>query len=107
MTIPLISIKNLVVTIADKKLVNEVDFSIHQYDRIILVGENGSGKSTLLKIIKGITEPEKGVIWKKPNIRIEYLENRNTKNLIISNKYHGSKIFLSYYYKNIRLIDNF
>ena len=49
MTIPLISIKNLVVTIADKKLVHEVDFSIHQYDRIILVGENGSGKSTLLK----------------------------------------------------------
>jgi len=41
------------------------------------------------------------------NIKIEYLENRNTKNLNISNKYQGSKIFLSYYYKNIRLIDNF
>jgi len=41
------------------------------------------------------------------NIKIEYLENRNTKNLTISNKYKGSKIFLSYYYKSIRLIDNF
>ena len=41
------------------------------------------------------------------NIKIEYLENRNIKNLTISNKYKGSKIFLSYYYKNIRLIDNF
>ena len=41
------------------------------------------------------------------NIKIEYLENRNTKNLTISNKYQGSKIFLSFYYKNIRLIDNF
>ena len=41
------------------------------------------------------------------NIKIEYLQNRNTKNLTISNKYKGSKIFLSYYYKNIRLIDNF
>ena len=41
------------------------------------------------------------------NIKIEYLENRNTTNLTISNKYKGSKIFLSYYYKNIRLIDNF
>ena len=41
------------------------------------------------------------------NIKIEYLENRNTKNLSISNKYQGSKIFLSYYYKNTRLIDNF
>ncbi len=41
------------------------------------------------------------------NIKIEYLENRSTKNLTISNKHKGSKIFLSYYYKNIRLIDNF
>ena len=41
------------------------------------------------------------------NIKIEYLENRNKKNLTISNKYGGSKVFLSYYYKNIRLIDNF
>jgi len=40
-------------------------------------------------------------------IKIDYLENRNTKNLKISNKYKGSKIFLSYYFKNIRLIDNF
>ena len=40
-------------------------------------------------------------------IKIEYLENRNTKNLKISNKYQKSKIFLSYYYKGIRLIDNF
>jgi pantoate--beta-alanine ligase len=40
-------------------------------------------------------------------IKIEYLENRNIKNLQISNKYLGSKIFLSYYFKDIRLIDNF
>ena len=41
------------------------------------------------------------------NIKIEYLENRNIKNLAISNKYQQSKIFISYYYKGIRLIDNF
>jgi len=41
------------------------------------------------------------------NIKIEYLENRNIKDLSISNEYHGSKIFLAYYYKNVRLIDNF
>ena len=41
------------------------------------------------------------------NIKIEYLENRNTKNLTISNKYKGSNVFISYYYKKIRLIDNF
>ena len=41
------------------------------------------------------------------NIKIEYLENRKTNNLSISNEYIGSKIFLAYYYKGIRLIDNF
>jgi len=41
------------------------------------------------------------------NIKIEYLENRNIKNLSISNNYIGSRIFLSYYFKGIRLIDNF
>ena len=40
-------------------------------------------------------------------IKIEYLENRNLKDLKISSKYLGSKIFLSYYFKGIRLIDNF
>ena len=39
-------------------------------------------------------------------IKIEYLENRNQKNLAISNNYQGSKIFISYYYKGVRLIDN-
>jgi pantoate--beta-alanine ligase len=41
------------------------------------------------------------------SIKIEYLENRNIKDLSMSNKYNGSKIFLAYYYKGVRLIDNF
>ena len=41
------------------------------------------------------------------NIKVEYLENRKTNNLSISKEYNGSKIFLAYYYKGIRLIDNF
>ena len=41
------------------------------------------------------------------NIKIEYLELRNEKNLQLSNKSFQSKIFVSYYFKNIRLIDNF
>tara|TARA_B100001057_G_scaffold414053_1_gene430931 strand:- start:609 stop:1424 length:816 start_codon:yes stop_codon:yes gene_type:complete len=41
------------------------------------------------------------------SIKIEYLENRNINDLSMSNKYNGSKIFLAYYYKGVRLIDNF
>jgi len=41
------------------------------------------------------------------DIKIEYLENRDINDLSISNEYHKSKIFLAYYYKDVRLIDNF
>ena len=41
------------------------------------------------------------------NIKIEYLELRNKKNLQLSNTINNSKIFIGYYLKNIRLIDNF
>ena len=57
-------------------------------------------------INKFLTE-EKRNIQKKFNVKIEYLELRNEKNLLLSNKSSQSKIFVSYYFKNIRFIDNF
>ena len=41
------------------------------------------------------------------DIKIEYLENRSIKNLSKSNKNKGSRIFLAYYFNDIRLIANF
>ena len=46
-------------------------------------------------------------INKLQNVKIEYLELRNIKNLKISNKLKNSKIFVSFYINNVRLIDNF
>ena len=59
------------------------------------------------KNIKKFLWQSKKDIEKLFQIKIEYLENRNVKNLKISNRHLGSKIFLSYYFKDIRLIDNF
>jgi pantoate--beta-alanine ligase len=76
--------------------------------------ENISKKFLNLKIkikktenINKFLQESKKKIEKLYNIKIEYLQNRNIKNLTISNKYNGSKIFLSFYFKGIRLIDNF
>jgi pantoate--beta-alanine ligase len=46
-------------------------------------------------------------IQKDFKINIEYLELRNVKNLLITKKTSKSKIFISYYIGDIRLIDNF
>jgi len=44
---------------------------------------------------------------KKFDIKIDYLELRNTKNLKLTNKIKATKIFIAYYINNVRLIDNF
>ena len=64
-------------------------------------------KIKYIRNINSFLQKSKNDLEKFFNIKIQYLENRNTKNLTISNKHRGSKLFFSYYYKNIRLIDNF
>jgi pantoate--beta-alanine ligase len=59
------------------------------------------------KQIHKFLQTSKKELEKLFKIKIEYLENRSNKNLVLSNNYLRSRIFLSYYYKGIRLIDNF
>ena len=82
-------------------------------DDLVIAGKLSEEFSLLKRKIKNkkninkfLTE-EKRNIQKIFNVKIEYLELRNEKNLLLSNKSSQSKIFVSYYFKNIRFIDNF
>lgn len=55
-----------------KCILDDVSFTIHEQDKIALIGINGTGKSTLLKVLAGITDYQ-GNIIKKKDIRISYL----------------------------------
>lgn len=55
-----------------KCIAKDISFSIHERDKIGLIGLNGTRKSTLLKILAG-QEDYKGEIIKKKDIRINYL----------------------------------
>jgi len=39
---------------------NGITFSLHDGDRLGLIGHNGAGKTTLLKVLAGVYEPDRG-----------------------------------------------
>ena len=69
----LLTMEGITKAYTDKVLLEQVDFSIHQGDKIGIVGVNGTGKSTLLKLIAGIETAEAGAISKGNNLRLRYL----------------------------------
>ena len=81
-----------------------------ELNNVELISKNFLNLKIKIKNIKNINKflkNSKHNLERIFKIKIEYLENRNLENLGISNDYRGSKIFLSYYFKGIRLIDNF
>lgn len=46
----------------DKRVINNLSFSITRGEKFLVVGKNGVGKSTLLKLIVGELKPDKGQI---------------------------------------------
>ena len=58
----------------ERKILDNVSFSITDTDKIGVVGVNGTGKSTMLKLILGIEKPISGKIIKSGGMRINYLE---------------------------------
>lgn len=57
----------------EKPLLEDINLSIDDTDKIGLIGVNGSGKSTLLKIIAGAMEQEGGEITASRQLRPAYL----------------------------------
>jgi ATP-binding cassette subfamily F protein uup len=56
-----------------KPLMNEVNFSLEEGERVCLVGRNGEGKSTLMRILVGTATPDAGDLHFAPHTRVAYL----------------------------------
>jgi len=59
---PLIELKHVCFAYDEVPILEDINLTIHQGERIALIGENGAGKSTLAKLLCGIERPQKGNI---------------------------------------------
>jgi ATP-binding cassette subfamily F protein 3 len=57
---------------AEKRVLNNVRFTIERGDRVALVGVNGAGKSTLIKLMTGVETPTSGTVRPGHNVVSEY-----------------------------------
>lgn len=62
----MLNITNVYVQYGDRILLNRINLTISERDKVGLVGRNGAGKSTLLKIIAGEMSPHEGKVV-RPN----------------------------------------
>ena len=59
------------------------------------------------KDLKNLILMKKDELKKNYDIKIDYLELRNIKNLKLTDKIKNAKIFIAYYINKVRLIDNY
>ncbi|WP_312091371.1 ATP-binding cassette domain-containing protein, partial [Aminipila sp.] len=69
----LLNAANISKSYTEKPLLTDLSFSIHEGDKIGLIGVNGTGKSTLLRIAAGMEEPDQGDVIKTKGVRIGFL----------------------------------
>ena len=86
--IPL-KVNNVTFGYSEKKIINNLSFTLAANERFLIVGENGVGKSTLLKLIVGQNKPSDGTIWFGNKTDIAYyaqeLEILDPKKTILQN----------------------
>lgn len=58
---------------SEKLLLDHVNLTISDGDRIGVVGRNGAGKSTLLRLLAGREEPDKGEVATRRGLSVAYL----------------------------------
>jgi ATP-binding cassette subfamily F protein uup len=70
---PIISTQEITKGFAEHPLFSKLSLSIHEQERLALIGNNGSGKSTLLKILAGLEEVDDGTVSMRKGLRCAYV----------------------------------
>lgn len=70
----LVTLSRISKSYGEQALFSGLSLSVHEGERVGLIGPNGKGKSTLLKIIAGVEEADSGEIMRKRGLRVVHVE---------------------------------
>lgn len=74
----MLQVNELSLAFGGQNILDEVNFNIHQGERIGLIGRNGSGKTTLFKLILGELLPDSGKLTIPKGYSVGYLRQHLT-----------------------------
>jgi ATP-binding cassette subfamily F protein uup len=72
-TLAVISAKDLRLKFGLQQVFSEATMSVHEGEKLGLVGRNGSGKTSLMRIIAGVENPDSGTVSRRNGLIVGYL----------------------------------
>lgn len=73
---PVLSVQDIVKGFGSQPVLENISLTLHEGERVGLIGRNGCGKSTLLKIMAGQYVPDEGLVTRAQGLRVRILEQQ-------------------------------
>ena len=96
-----ITFENVSFGYTDKKIINDLSFSLEENKSYALVGSSGSGKSTIAKLISGFYKVDSGVIKIGDKSISSYTEEALINNIAFV--FQNVKLFKTSIYENVKI----
>lgn len=82
----MLELKNISLSLKEKKILDNVSFSLKKGEIMLLSGKSGAGKSTILRIIANLVPIDSGQLWFDGNLETQVsLQENNRVGIVFQN----------------------